>query len=106
MNEMIFLFIDKPESTSINMSPNYNKVFCQDREIQINCTSHAKPPAEYSLYHNKKLVQSKSISGSFDVVLNNEGDNTYTCVPNNTAGIGHSKSLPLIRVKGNYDIVK
>jgi hypothetical protein len=93
------LFADKPESTNITVSSN-KEVFCSGKLIKINCTSHAKPPAEYSLYRNNKLVQSRSTSGSFDVLLNNEGKHIYTCVPNNTAGIGQRKSLPLIRVKG------
>jgi hypothetical protein len=97
--ETIILSTDKPESTVITVFPN-KKAFCSGRRIHINCTSHAKPPAEYSLYRNDKLVQSRSTSGSFDVVLNNEGNNTYTCVPNNTAGFGQSKSLHLI-VKGD-----
>jgi hypothetical protein len=103
MFETISLSTDKPESTAITVFPNRN-AFCSGKLIQINCTSDAKPPAEYSLYRNNKLVQSRSTSGYFLVVLNNEGNITYMCLPSNAVGIGQSKSLHLI-VKSDYDIL-
>ena len=89
---IFFSFADKPENTQFTNSPNLAR-FCKTNSTTFNCSSTAKPSAEYSLYRNDKLVQSRSTSGVFDVQLNHKGNNTFKCVPNNTVGTGEEKTI-------------
>lgn len=93
-----FFLLDKPESTNLTYTPSSEK-FCQGNQINLTCAAHGKPVAEYSLYRNNQLVQSGSTTGVFNVQLNEKGDNTFTCVPNNIVGAGQNKSIQVF-VKG------
>ena len=73
------------------MSPNRQK-FCKGITTVFRCSSTANPPAEYSLYLNNQLIQKRS-DGVFSVQLNEKGEHTFTCVPNNTVGIGKNRTL-------------
>ena len=76
--------------------------FCSGNTTTFTCNSSAKPHAvEYSLYRNGQLVEGRSSTGKFQVLLNETGEQNFTCVPNNTAGIGERKSIHFF-VAGEY----
>ena len=95
------LHLDKPERTQLYNAPSDDR-FCRGNTTTFTCNSTAKPALiEYSLYRNGHLVEGRSTTGIFNVTLNAMGENNFTCVPNNTAGIGERKSIEFF-VTGEY----
>jgi hypothetical protein len=88
----------KPHSTEFTIQPEKN-TFCLGDQVNLTCKADAVPPAEFSLYLNSHVVQNRNTGGSIIVLFTVKGENDFTCVPNNTAGIGQTKSVKVF-VKG------
>ncbi|XP_031554905.1 uncharacterized protein LOC116291830 [Actinia tenebrosa] len=87
----------KPENTGIKITPD-KKDFCEGESININCTSDANPAPVYFLYRNN-VFNGSNRDGVFVVKLAENGNYTFTCVPNNRVGVGPDKSKS-VTVKG------
>ncbi|XP_048589069.1 hemicentin-1 [Nematostella vectensis] len=82
----------KPEKTSLT---RLESSYCLGTSVYFNCTATGKPDdIHYSLFVNKTLLIEKS-RGVFNLTLNTLGKHEYTCVPNNTAGIGQNSTISI-----------
>ncbi|XP_048588326.1 uncharacterized protein LOC116621537 [Nematostella vectensis] len=84
--------IYKPEKTSLT---RLESSYCLGTSVYFNCTARGEPDdIHYSLFVNKTLLIEKS-NGVFNLTLNTLGTHEYTCVPNNTAGIGQKNTFSI-----------
>ncbi|EDO30394.1 predicted protein [Nematostella vectensis] len=84
--------IYKPEKTSLT---RLESSYCLGTSVYFNCTARGEPDdVHYSLFVNKTLLIEKS-NGVFNLTLNTLGTHEYTCVPNNTAGIGQKNTFSI-----------
>ena len=76
-----------------------NSTLCLDDVISLECTADADPPAhQYLIFVNDELLETFNTSRiSFNTSI--AGNNTYSCQPENTVGLGESASI-LINTKG------
>ena len=89
---------DSPESTALTIAPS-NTTVLKGSMVTFNCSADANPAANYTLYHNGVMLGS-NMSGIFIVMVMTSGG--YTCVPENSVGIGENDTVD-ISVVGNYE---
>jgi len=93
------LFLDKPGMVQATVSPRGGSLCKPNTVVKMTCNATGKPQPEYLWYVNNQLVQ-RNMEGSISIQLNKTGENTLTCVPNNTAGIGQHNQTVTFNVIG------
>lgn len=72
-----------------------------NESITLRCSSgNTKPkPYLYHFYQNEKLLGKES-TGMYTFDIAKKGNNTYSCVPENKAGLGDKANVTVL-AKGN-----
>jgi len=96
----INLFSVKPDNMQLETSAADSKA-CEGETININCSADAVPSEiSYQLLENDLAIL--SASGRWSRPLTTVGVFNYTCVANNTLGLGDSASVT-VTVNGKGD---
>ena len=106
-NVSLYLFSVKPEDVQLTTNVTSNKA-CLNDVVFFNCSAaNANPPvALYQFFENDVLFGSSS-SGMFSKMVMNNGNLTYKCVANNTAGATSSQNVSItVNGEANNDYIK
>ena len=106
-NVSLYLFSVKPEDVQLTTNVTSN-IACLNDVVFFNCSAANVNPAValYQFLENGVLFGS-SISGMFSKMVMNNGNLTYKCVANNTAGATSSQNVSItVNGEANNDFTK
>ena len=106
-NVSLYLFSVKPEDVQLTANVTSN-IACLNDVVFFNCSAANVNPAValYQFLENGVLFGSSS-SGMFSKMVMNNGNLTYKCVANNTAGATSSQNVSItVNGEANNDFIK
>ena len=105
-NVSLYLFSVKPEDVQLTTNVSSN-IACLNDVVFFNCSAGNANPAValYQFLENGVLFGSSS-SGMFSKMVMNNGNLTYKCVANNTAGATSSQNVSItVNGEANNDFL-